>query len=191
MAADSVSNTGIMERTALPYRGQLDTIQFQTWSRIIRLITLAMICLAALCGGALAHPPADAAVTYDENTGDLGVTITHPVDDPSKHYVKQVIVRQGDTILVNKSYISQPDRLLFTYRYNLPQLKGISAEIRVDVLCNLFGSRTGTLILRPTYPAAAPGSATPAATAPAKSPAGACTALVAAGLVATRILRGY
>jgi hypothetical protein len=180
MAVDSVSNTGIIERTSLPYLGQLDTIRFQTWSRIIRLITLAMICLAALCGGALAHPPADAAVTYDENTGDLVVAITHPVDDPSTHYVKQVIVRQGDTILVNKSYTSQPDRSSFTYRYNLPQLKGSSAEIRVDVLCILFGSRTGTLIFRPTPPAA---------TAPAKSPAGACTALIAAGLVATRILR--
>jgi hypothetical protein len=189
MAVDSVSNTGIIERTSLPYLGQLDTIRFQTWSRIIRLITLAMICLAALCGGALAHPPADAAVTYDENTGDLVVAITHPVDDPSTHYVKQVIVRQGDTILVNKSYTSQPDRSSFTYRYNLPQLKWSSAEIRVDVLCNLFGSRTGTLIPHPTPSAVAPGSATPAATAPAKSPAGACTALIAAGLVATRILR--
>ncbi|MDP3565336.1 MAG: hypothetical protein Q8R70_12695, partial [Methanoregula sp.] len=115
--------------------------------------------------------------------------ITHQVDDPTTHYVKQVMVKQGDTVLIDKSYTSQPDRSSFTYRYNLPQLKGSSGDVRVDTPCNLFGSRSGTLTLGATPGAAVPGSAVPAATTPAKSPVWACLALVAVGLVAARILR--
>ena len=156
---------------------------------MIRVLALALICLTALSGGALAHPPADAAVTYDENTGDLAVTITHQTGDPATHFVKQVNVRQGDIVLIDKSYTSQPDRSSFTYRYNLPQLKRRGGEVRVDAQCSLFGSRSGNLTLRATPAAVAPGSAVPTATAPAKSPVCACAALVAVGFVATRILR--
>lgn len=155
------------------------------------ILSFTLVCLAAICGGVLAHPPSDTVVTYDQNTGDLGVTITHQVDNPTTHYIKQVTVRMGDTVLVDKTYSSQPDRSPFTYSYNIPQLKGSNAEIRVDVQCSVFGSRTGTLMLRAIPSAAAPGSATPAATPPAKAPVSACAALAAVGLVATRILRGY
>jgi len=173
----------------MPERTRSDTIRFCPASRRIRILFFVLICLAALSGGALAHPPADAVVMYDENTGDLGVTITHQVDDPATHYVKQVTVRQGDTVLVDNSYTSQPGRSSFTYRYNLPQLKESIGEIRLDVQCSLFGSRSGTFTLRATPAAAAPDRASPAATAPAKSPVCACAALVAVGFAATRILR--
>jgi len=155
----------------------------------IRPLVILLIGLAGMSGFALAHPPAEAAVTYDENNGDLGVVITHQVDDPATHYVKQEIVRKGDTVLVDKSYTSQPNRSSFTNRYNLPQLKGSIGEIRVDVQCSQFGSRSGTLMLTRTLTPRTPGSATTSAPSPAKSPVCACTALVAVGFVATRILR--
>jgi hypothetical protein len=158
-------------------------------SLLVRVFVLALISLVVLSGGALAHPPAEAVVIYDDTTGYLVVAITHQVDDPTMHYVKQVTVKQGDTVLIDKSYTSQPDRSSFTYRYNLPQLKGSSGDIRMDAQCSQSGSRSGTLTLRATPDAAAPGSAVPAATAAAKSPVLACAALVAVGFVAARILR--
>ena len=156
---------------------------------IIRIVALTILVLVLLCGSAFAHPPADPALTYDDQTGDLVVAITHPVDNPATHYVKQVTVRLGDTVLIDKSYTGQPDRSSFTYRYNLPQLKGNSGDIRVDTQCSQSGSRSGTLMLRATPDAAAPGSAVPAATAAAKSPVWDGAALVAVGFVAARILR--
>jgi hypothetical protein len=158
-------------------------------SLLVRAFVLALISLVVLSGGALAHQPAEAVVTYDDTTGDLVVAITHQVDDPAMHYVKQVTVKQADTVLIDKSYTSQPDRSSFTYRYNLPQLKGSSGDIRVDTQCSQFGSRTGTLTLRSAPAGTAPGSADPAATPPAKSPVCACAALIAVGFVAGRILR--
>ncbi len=132
-----------MQNNSLPSRVQLQHLSF-----LVRALVLALVSLVVLSGGALAHPPSDAAVTYDPDTGDLIVTITHQVDDPTTHYVKQVTVKQGDTVLIDKTYTSQPDRSSFTYRYNLPQLKGSSGEIRADAQCSQFGSRSGILMQR-------------------------------------------
>jgi len=153
---------------------------------ILRIVALTILGLVLLCGSALAHPLADAALTYDDQTGDLVVAITHQVDNPATHYVKQVTVRQGNTVLINKSYTSQPDASSFTYRYNLPQLKGSSGEVTVDVQCSLSGSRSGTLIMSGTPAPTPPAGAAPA---PTKSPVCAFAALIAVGLAAQRILR--
>jgi hypothetical protein len=152
----------------------------------MRRLVKFIIVLTALSGYALAHTPAGVAVSYDESTGDLGVAITHQVDDPATHYVKQVTVRQGTTVLIDKSYTSQPNKSAFTYHYNLPQLKGSSGEIKVDVECNIFGSRSGTLTLGGTPVSGAPGGAAPA---PTQAPGCAFVALLAIGLAATRVMR--
>jgi len=170
-------------------RTHSSSVQFLHLSLIVRALVMALVSLAVLSGGALAHPPADATMTYDQNTGDLVVTITHQVDDPTTHYVKQVTVKQGDTVLIDKSYTSQPDRSSFTYRYNLPQLKGSSGEIRMDAQCVQFGSRSGTLALSANPAPVTTASASSAAPVPTKSPVGVFVALVAVGFVARRILR--
>ena len=175
--------TNMEERThALPAR-------FRYGSFLVRAVVIALVSVSVLGGGVLAHPPADAAMSYDRTTGDLIVTIAHQVDDPATHYVKQVTVTQGDTVLVDKSYTSQPDRSSATYRYNLPQLAGSSGEIRVNVQCSQFGSRSGTLTLSATPATGTAESTSSAMPPPTQSPAGACVALVAVGLVACRILR--
>jgi len=152
----------------------------------MRRLVIGILALTALSGYALAHTPAGVAVSYDETTGDLGVAITHQVDDPATHYVKHVTVRQGTMVLIDQSYTSQPDKSAFTYRYNLPQLKGSSGEIKVDVECSIFGSRSGILSL-----GGAPASGVPGSVAPSPTQAPGCTvvAFLAVGLVATRIMR--
>ena len=160
-------------------------------SILVRALVLLLVSLAFFCGGALATPPSNVVVTYDQNTGDLLVAITHPVEYPTTHYIKQVTVTQGDIVLVDKSYTSQPDRSSFTYRYNLPQLKGSSGAIRADAQCNLAGSRSGTLTLS-AIPAsgtsASASSSSSAAPTPAKSPSGVFVAVVAVGFIARYFL---
>jgi len=170
-------------------RTHLLPARFRPCSLLVRAFVIALLSLVVLSGGALAHPPADAVMSYDRNSGDLIVTISHPVDDPATHYVKQVTVTQGDTVLVDTSYTSQPDRSSVTYRYNLPQLKGTGGVINVDAQCSLFGSRSGTLTLSGAPASGTPDSIASATTAPAKSPAGVFSALVAIGFVARQILK--
>lgn len=152
----------------------------------MRRLVLCILALTALSGYVLAHTPADVAVSYDETTGDLGVSITHQVDNPATHYIKHVTVRQGTTVLIDQSYASQPDSSVFTYRYNLPQLRGSRGEIRVDAECSIGGSRSGTLNLGATTAAGTPGSATPA---PTLAPLSVFVAFLAIGLAASRIMR--
>ncbi|MCU0631116.1 MAG: hypothetical protein MUF37_08200, partial [Methanoregulaceae archaeon] len=151
----------------------------------MRRLVIFIIVLTALSGYAIAHPPADVAVSYDQSSSDLIVIITHQVDDPSTHYVKQVTVRQGTTVLADQSYTSQPDKSASTYRYNLPQLKGTGGEVRVEVECNILGSRSGTLTLTATPVPGTPGSQTPA---PTRAPGCVLVVLAAVGLVAMRIM---
>lgn len=152
----------------------------------MRCLVIFIIVLTALSGYAIAHPPADVAVSYDQSSSDLIVSIIHQVDDPSTHYVKQVTVRQGATVLVEQSYTSQPDKSTSTYRYNLPQLKGTGGEVRVGVECNIFGSRSGTLTLAATPAPGATGSQAPA---PTRAQGCVLVVMVAVGLVAMRIMR--
>jgi hypothetical protein len=152
----------------------------------MRRLVICILALTALSGYALAHTPAGVAVSFDETTADLSVAVTHQVDDPATHYVKHVTVRQGTTVLIDQSYSSQPEKSAFTYRYNLPQLKGSSGEIKVDVECNVFGSRSGTLTFGGTPASGAPGSAAPA---PTQAPGCIFIVFLAAGLVAMRIMR--
>jgi hypothetical protein len=152
----------------------------------MRHLVIGILVLTLLSGHAIAHTPSGVDVSYDEQAGDLGVAITHQVDDTSTHYVKQVTVRQGTTVLVSQSYTSQPGKSAFTYRYNLPQLKEKSGEITVDVECNVFGTRTGTIMLAAPTVAGVPAGTTPA---PTQAPGCIFIALVALALVATRTMR--
>jgi hypothetical protein len=157
-------------------------------SLLVRTLVLLLVSIAVLSGGALATPPSDVKVTYDQNAGDLIVSIVHPVADPTTHYIKQVTVIQGSTVLADNSYTSQPDPSAFTYRYNLPQLRGSSGEIQVTATCNLIGSGSATLMLSATPASGAATGASPAAPAPTKSPSGMFTAVVAVGFVARYVL---
>jgi hypothetical protein len=152
----------------------------------MRHLVIGILVLTLLSGHAIAHTPSGVDVSYDEQAGDLGVAITHQVDDTSTHYVKQVTVRQGTTVLVSQSYTSQPGKSAFTYRYNLPQLKEKSGEITVDVECNVFGTRTGTIILGAPTVTGVPAGTTPA---PTQAPGCVLIAILALALVTTRIMR--
>jgi hypothetical protein len=152
----------------------------------MRHLVIGILVLTLLSGHAIAHTPSGVDVSYDEQAGDLGVAITHQVDDTSTHYVKQVTVRQGTTVLVSQSYTSQPGKSAFTYRYNLPQLKEKSGEITVDVECNVFGTRTGTIILGAPTVTKVPAGTTPA---PTQAPGCVLIAILALALVTTRIMR--
>jgi hypothetical protein len=152
----------------------------------MRYLIIGIMALSALTGSALAHTPAGVEVSYDGMSGELGVAITHQVEDPVTHYVKQVTVRQGSTVLIAQTYTSQPNKKAFTYRYYLPQLKGRVGEIRADVECNIVGARSGTLYMVGTTVAGTPGAATPS---PTKAPGCIFIALLAVGFAAMRVMR--
>ena len=157
----------------------------------VRYIATILFGLTVLCGFAGAHSPSDVKVQYNELSGELAVTIIHQVENPGTHYVKQVTVRQGTTILADSSYTSQPYGSSFTYNFSLPQLKGSVGEISVEVKCNQFGSRSGILMLTRTQaPTETRGSdVLPTTPLPTKAGVEPLVAILAAGLAAKKILQ--
>lgn len=189
MKIDSAGNDGIRLRAVMLSGNPVYPVRIRCPSSVVRILVLVLVSFSVLSGGVLAHPPADVLVSYDQNTGDLIVSITHQVDDPTTHHVKEVTVTQGGIVLADKTYTSQPDRSLITYRYNLPQLKGSSGEIQVNAQCSQFGSRSGTLTMGAASSPVTPDSKIPSVPAPTKSPMFAFVALVAIGIVARQILK--
>jgi hypothetical protein len=158
----------------------------------IRYLAAFFLGFTLLCGFAVAHSPSDIEVKYNERSGEHAVTIVHQVENPGTHYVKQVTIRQGTTVLTDSSYTSQPDGSSFTYNFSLPQLKGSIGEIDVDVKCNQFGSRSGMLILTRTQaPTDTRGSSEVLSATPLPTKAGAVplVAILATGLAARKIHR--
>jgi hypothetical protein len=158
----------------------------------IRYLATVLLGFTLLCGFAGAHSPSDVEVRYNELSGELAVTIVHQVENPGIHYVKQVTVRQGITVLADSSYTSQPDGSSFTYNFSLPQAKGSLGEISVEVKCNQFGSRSGLLMLTRTQgptDTLVSSDMLPATSLPTKAGAVPLIAILAAGLAAKKILR--
>jgi hypothetical protein len=117
-----------------------------------------------------ATPPTAVDLAYSDVTGQLNVTITHPVPNPDAHYIKNVMVKVNDDVVINRDYTSQPTRDTFTYTYALPLKPGDT--VRVTATCVLFGSLTETLVIPEPVSATASQAAAPAATPTPKAAEG-------------------
>jgi hypothetical protein len=134
----------------------------------------AILVLAALLViPAAATPPTAVDLSYNDVAGQLNVTITHPVPNPDVHYIKNVMVKVNDDVVINRDYTSQPTTDTFTYTYAIPLQAGDT--VRATATCVLTGSLTGTL----TIPAPVHVTASPTATMPVPTP----TPKSAAGLL--------
>jgi len=121
---------------------------------------LTLILLVSLGGMAAAHPPSRMQLTYQEQTGELEVDISHDVADPATHFVQEVVIRKNGVVLREETYTSQPSGDRFTYRY--PVVLSPGDEVTAGADCNLFGTITARITL--------PGSMEPAPPAPGTIP---------------------
>jgi hypothetical protein len=113
-------------------------------SRIVLMgSVLLAICLLVL--PVSANPPSDISLNYDKATDQLSVTITHPIDDPTTHYIRNVKVTVNGRVAIDNDYKNQPAKDAFTYTYPVQVNPG--DEVRVTATCNLVGSREAVLVL--------------------------------------------
>jgi hypothetical protein len=116
-------------------------------SGIARIVLMGSVLLAIclLVLPASANPPSDISVNYDKTTEQLSVTITHPVDDPATHHIRNVKVTINDRVAIDKDYQTQPAKGSFTYTYPVQVTAG--DVVKVTASCNLAGSRDAVLTL--------------------------------------------
>jgi hypothetical protein len=108
------------------------------------------------------------AVSYNELSRTLAVTITHQVSDPQTHYIREVLVTINGKTVNDTFYTSQPGPGTLTYMYPIDTKTG--DEIAVTATCSLSGSLTRTLYN--TGPVATSPQGTGGAPAPTRASAG-------------------
>jgi len=102
----------------------------------------AMLALS-LPPAALADPPSEVRLAYAGQS--LKVEIKHASPLPKRHYINRVEIRlDGKLVSVNK-YTTQPSQQPFSYVYQVVAAPG--AHIEVKVSCNVFGSKTASLVV--------------------------------------------
>jgi hypothetical protein len=106
---------------------------------------LLTILFMALTGVASAHPPATLQLSYSEQTGEVLLTVTHLVEDPATHFIRQAEVRKNGVTVISEKYTSQPSLGTFTNRYPVPLNPG--DEVVATAECNIGGSATARFIM--------------------------------------------
>jgi desulfoferrodoxin (superoxide reductase-like protein) len=86
-----------------------------------------------------AHNPEKVEVFYDFKTQTLAVKITHPSNNPDRHFVKEVEVKKNGQVVQRGVYTKQ-DGNVFTYTY---KMKATGEDVfEVTASCSIHGSKT-------------------------------------------------
>ncbi len=87
-----------------------------------------------------AHQASDMNLSFNINSQELNVSITHGVSDPQAHYIYVVTISKNNEIYASYDYTSQPTSSSFTYTYVVNATIGDEIEVFAD--CNYGGSLT-------------------------------------------------
>jgi len=87
---------------------------------------------------AFANPPHSIKASYDKNRQEINITVEHMVNEPSSHFVKEVIVSRGGQVIAKKEFDFQTSRRQQT----MPPIKFAAQdgdEISIKAICNVKG----------------------------------------------------
>lgn len=98
-----------------------------------------------------AHNPKDVKLAYDAAKGELSVTVEHLIKetkqpDPTKHYIKEIIVSLNGTKGETKTFKSQESTDFQKAMFKLKAKKG--DKIAVTANCVISGTKTVELVVK-------------------------------------------
>lgn len=107
-------------------------------------LAISCVCFIVITvSAALAHPPKELAIEWDPS-GVLNVTVSHAVNDSSKHYVYQVSVFVDGTLVENREYTAQssPEGHTDSFAIGAQQPGSV---IRAEAFCVIMGSSSASI----------------------------------------------
>lgn len=119
------------------------TFRKETHKKVCRHMTIALLFLTAISiftQSVCAHAPSTMILTYDTETQDLQVTISHQVSSPTNHYIQSIEIKKNEQMYNISTYTEQPTTNSFSYTYKINATAG--DVIEVYALCNQGGSKT-------------------------------------------------
>ena len=105
----------------------------------VAVILVSALFVLSLSLTAFAHEPQKVDVFYNFNTKTLSVKITHPSNNPDKHFVKEVTVKKNGVVVQQAAYTKQAGDV-FTYSYQMSATPADTFE--VTAVCSIHGSKT-------------------------------------------------
>ena len=107
----------------------------------IRRLTITVLILfllvSILTSNVYAHSPSSMNLTYDTETQDLKVDITHQVSDPNTHYIFKIVIKKNGMAYNTYNYTNQPITSTFTYTYDVDAQEDDIIEVTAN--CNQGG----------------------------------------------------
>jgi len=91
-----------------------------------------------VAASAFANPPHSIKASYDKNRQEINIAVEHMVNDPSDHFVKEVIISRGGQAITKKEFDFQTSRRQQT----MPPIKFTAQdgdEISIQAICNKYG----------------------------------------------------
>jgi len=99
-----------------------------------------------LCSSAMAHPPKDVELSFNDATKVLMIHVSHAVGNIEKHFIDRVIVKLNKKIVVDQAFDVQDTNEGQSFQYEIPQAK-LGDKIIVKAACNVFGKKKGAIIV--------------------------------------------
>lgn len=109
--------------------------------KILVVLILLVVPLAA-------HSPKTPELEYDVEAGLLNVSITHSVNNASKHYVNKVVVELNGRKIIEQKFRSQTNEDVQKVTYTIIDAK-VGDKISVTAFCNISGKKKGELTISP------------------------------------------
>lgn len=103
-------------------------------------IFVSLIVFCTIPFTVFANAPSGLRVSYNLETQDLQITITHPVNNPTTHYIYKVELQKNGMIYNTSTYTNQPDPNSFTYTYRVNATTGDTIDVTAS--CIQGGSKT-------------------------------------------------
>jgi desulfoferrodoxin (superoxide reductase-like protein) len=107
----------------------------------MRIIILGLMLLAVPL---LAHPPKGVVLEYDSETSILSISVTHSVNNSSKHYVSKVTVELNGKEIIEQKFKRQTSGEIQEVVYKVIDAKE-GDKIAVTAYCNISGKKKAGL----------------------------------------------
>lgn len=91
-----------------------------------------------------AHPPKDIMVTFDNETKELAVVISHYVDDPIRHYIDRIVVELNDEEIITQKLMMQATKAEQKVLYLVTDAAE-GDKISVTAYCSIAGKKKVTI----------------------------------------------
>lgn len=88
-----------------------------------------------------AHPASNMTLTFDPVEHILTISIDHAVKNPKDHFIKEIVVKLNNKVIITQKFQSQDNTLNASAIYKIIDAN-IGDYISVTSKCNKFGKKT-------------------------------------------------